>query len=53
MGTALACIGSTLWMLARQRRQHSESLLDESLRDTFPASDPPATQDFEIPVNRR
>ena len=30
-----------------QRRQ------DKALRDTFPASDPPASQYFDIPVNRR
>jgi hypothetical protein len=37
---------------SRQRRQHSESQLDEALDGSFPASDPPATQDFAIPVNR-
>ena len=26
---------------------------DEAIRETFPASDPPATQDFAIPVNRQ
>jgi hypothetical protein len=54
LGTAIACAGSLWWMLlAATRRQHSESLLDDSLRDSFPASDPPATQDFDIPVNRQ
>jgi hypothetical protein len=35
----------------RQRRASSEKL-DKSLEDTYPASDPTATQDFAIPVNR-
>jgi len=26
----------------KSRREHQEALLDESLEDTFPASDPPA-----------
>jgi len=30
-----------------------EETLDKSLDDSFPASDPPATQDFDIPVNRQ
>ncbi len=36
-----------------QRRKHAETLRDDSLRDSFPASDAPATQDFDIPVNRQ
>ncbi|MET0282361.1 MAG: hypothetical protein ABW278_14735 [Steroidobacteraceae bacterium] len=35
----------------RQRRSSSDKL-DKSLEDTYPASDPTATQDFAIPVNR-
>lgn len=34
------------------RRQHADEALDEALQDTFPASDPTASQDFAIPVNR-
>lgn len=37
----------------REDRKHAETQLDESLEETFPASDPPATQDYDIPVNRR
>jgi hypothetical protein len=36
----------------RQRR-HADEMLDEALDESFPASDPPSTQDFDIPVNRR
>lgn len=41
----------------RQRRLHEEvrvqSRRDAALADSFPASDPPATQNFDIPANRR
>jgi hypothetical protein len=37
----------------RRQRKHSDGLLDKSLKDTYPASDPTATQDFAIPVNRQ
>jgi hypothetical protein len=30
-----------------------EPAIDKSLRDTYPASDPPASRYFDIPVNRR
>ena len=45
---ALACMANT-----RCQRQHREELLDDALGDTFPASDPTASQDFAIPVNRQ
>lgn len=35
-----------------RRRRHSDELLDDALDDTFPASDPIASQDFSIPANR-
>lgn len=41
------------WLGKRMSKEHSEKLLDESLVETFPASDPPATQDFDIPANRQ
>ena len=31
----------------------SEPAVDKQLKDTFPASDPPASRYFDIPVNRR
>ena len=31
----------------------AEPSVDKSLKDTFPASDPPASRYFDIPVNRR
>jgi len=37
----------------RSERKHADSRLDDSLQDSFPASDAPATQDYDIPVNRR
>jgi hypothetical protein len=50
-------VGSAIaWMVCstktRRVRKHSDSLLDKSLKETYPASDPTATQDFAIPVNR-
>jgi hypothetical protein len=44
-------------LLVRQGRRllqqgRSERKLDNALEETFPASDPTATQDFAIPVNR-
>lgn len=44
---ALACSAN-----GRCRRQHSEKMLDGALDESFPASDPPASQDFAIPANR-
>jgi len=36
-----------------QQQTHSvESRRDKSLKDTFPASDPPASQYYGIPANR-
>jgi len=37
----------------RNPRARSESAIDESLEETFPASDPPATRYFDIPDNSR
>ena len=34
------------------RKKHGEEQLDDALDNTFPASDPTATQDFSIPANR-
>lgn len=45
---ALACMAN-----ARCGRKHREKMLDEALVESYPASDPPATQDFEIPANRQ
>lgn len=44
------------WMRRRKNqrpRACSEPAIDKSLEYTFPASDPPATRYFDIPVNRR
>jgi hypothetical protein len=43
---------SRRWRL-RHPHAATESMIDEALEETFPASDPPATRIFEIPANRR
>lgn len=43
----------THWLSWRRSRRHREGLLDETLDETFPASDPPASQNFDTPVNRQ
>ena len=35
---------------ARKRPAHQDELLDESLEETFPASDPVAASNFDRPV---
>lgn len=45
---ALACRANS-----QCRRQHTDEVLDDALQETFPASDPTASQDFAIPVNRQ
>lgn len=41
----------------RWRVKHPQALkepaIDRALKDTYPASDPPASRYFDIPVNRR
>ena len=54
----VAAVGAGLMALACRangqcRRQHTEKVLDDALQDTFPASDPTASQDFAVPVNRQ
>jgi len=53
---ALGALAATLYgsrALARARRARgADRKLDEALDQSFPASDPPATQDFAIPANR-
>jgi hypothetical protein len=40
------------WRRAPKSMAASEPAIDESLRETFPASDPPASRYFDIPENR-
>ena len=48
-----ACRGiARRWRLKHPRAQ-SEPAIDKQLNDTYPASDPPASRYFDIPVNRR
>jgi hypothetical protein len=58
----ILAIGALLtWAIASARRtlrkriihRDEDSRLDTALESTFPASDPTATQDFAIPVNRQ
>jgi hypothetical protein len=53
-GGTLLAIGYVLdhlhWL---GRVRHEQTQLDDALDGTFPASDPTATQDFAIPVNRQ
>lgn len=37
----------------RQAAAKSEPAIDKTLKDTYPASDPPASRYFDIPVNRQ
>lgn len=32
---------------------HAESSIDKTIADSYPASDPPASRQFDIPVNRQ
>jgi hypothetical protein len=56
---AAALIAVPAWkgISRRWRLRHplasSEPAIDKSLKDTYPASDPPASRYFDIPVNRR
>jgi hypothetical protein len=38
---------------SRQEVAASEPAVDKTLKDTYPASDPPASRYFDIPENRR
>lgn len=48
-----ACKGIARRWRIRHPMAKSERNIDEALKDTFPASDPPATRFVDIPVNRR
>lgn len=43
---------SRRWTVTHPQAQ-KEPAIDKSLQDTYPASDPPASRYFDIPVNRR
>jgi hypothetical protein len=48
-----ACRGIARRWRVRNPRARSEFAIDKQLKDTYPASDPPASRYFDIPVNRR
>jgi hypothetical protein len=53
IGGVLVGLGALLdCMYSRQCHKRTDGQLDDALDGTFPASDPTATQDFAIPVNR-
>jgi len=57
--SALALVAAPIIRRLRDRwaithpRARSEAAIDDALRATYPASDPPATRYFDIPANRR
>jgi hypothetical protein len=55
IGALLTWVVSSTRRALKKRNTHREedSKLDTALDSTFPASDPTATQDFAIPVNRQ
>ncbi len=50
-GIGLGVLFTSLYKSAC-RKSHSERTLNHALEETFPSSDPTATQDYAIPVNR-
>lgn len=54
---ALLAVPAYRGIARRWRLRHplarSEPAIDKQLKDTFPASDPPASRYFDIPINRR
>ena len=48
-----ACRGIARRWRLKNPRAKSEPAIDTQLEDTYPASDPPASRYFDIPVNRR
>jgi hypothetical protein len=53
VGGGLLALGYALDCFSNSRcSRHKESMLDEALDETFPASDPTSTQDFTAPEDR-
>ena len=57
LGAAVLIAAPAYQGIARRWRRKmriatTETAIDEQLKDTFPASDPPASHYFDIPVNR-
>lgn len=50
-GVGLGVLFTSLYKSARTK-SHAERTLNNALEDSFPSSDPTATQDYAIPVNR-
>jgi hypothetical protein len=50
---APACRGIARRWRLKHPLARSEPAIDKQLKDTYPASDPPASRYFDIPVNRR
>ena len=50
---APACRGIARRWRRKSRIALTEKAIDKQLKDTYPASDPPASHYYDIPVNRR
>jgi hypothetical protein len=50
-GVGLGVLFTSLYKSACSKN-HTERTLNNALEDTFPSSDPTATQDYAIPANR-
>jgi hypothetical protein len=50
---APACRGIARRWRLKHPMARTERAIDRQLKDTYPASDPPASRYFDIPVNRR
>jgi uncharacterized membrane protein YcjF (UPF0283 family) len=59
IAASVGFIAREVYRLIRVRRQakesaaHVDAVHDKALKGSFPASDPPASQFFDIPVNRQ
>lgn len=49
---ALAAVSLAAWLFYRRRRRiaHREEIIDQTIDDSFPASDPPSWTDGEDPT---
>ena len=52
LGLTASIVVALVKLSSRRAGGHAEAVLDDALEETFPASDPTATQDYAIPVNR-
>ena len=55
LAAALGYVARRFYVYAQECKcaRQTDAVHDKSLKDSFPASDPPASQFFDIPVNRQ